>query len=743
MGSRKKSKVNPALESESDTQSQKHTAQNDVTESAARQDYLQTEDTSEATRERTEPIKISRSHGPVAEAGGQSWYGSWKNKALPVTEVRRESISASPRPSLTSGSSKASIKYNSSGTGNASPHRYMSTGSLRGTKATPMEATTTNISITSKKSLKNETETVRNTSREASDPPIPPESSAKETYSKTSRSGTKQMAQNPIVSDTTEASTPIVGWLGGWWSRPDGFDDSKTKQTDNEAAVAAEAKNTPLPESVPVPKDSDRRTRSPDDPVLVNEESTRNVSTSEQKDKVPATTSKSWFSFWSTSQNAQIFETREETPEIGVHDTRTTSPNTDATRLATDGTDSDSKSIRSINATIKSVKDIGSRKASGWAFWSLGNTDPTVTINVDGMNKQVGELAVANTPSQSSPEQAQFNSSAVEDVPAESIKSSSSSAVSSKTRKTAVKSKNKIKQQEDTVEQITPLESSEPKVNKPPTKARDTKSSETTIALSKIDSHKSDIILPDLRKTYSVEQKHTMLQNLRHYVLGDGPQDHPHLHMVSSLPKIKKALAIGVHGFFPNSLFQKVMGAPTGTSIKFSNMAATAIKKWTQSQGYDCEIEKAALEGEGLIADRVDTLWKLLLNWIDHVRSADFVLFACHSQGVPVTVMLVDRLIKFGILSSKKVGICAMAGINLGPWKEYRTQLLGKSALELFDFASPSSKVSTSYRTALDQVLRHNVRITFVGSMDDQLVSLEVSHLEYNSSCLDLPSSIR
>ena len=109
-----------------------------------------------------------------------------------------------------------------------------------------------------------------------------------------------------------------------------------------------------------------------------------------------------------------------------------------------------------------------------------------------------------------------------------------------------------------------------------------------------------------------------------------------------------------------------MIGQPTGTSIKFANHASEAIRRWTDAHGsVDCDIEKVALEGEGKIAERVDNLWKLLLNWIDHVRKADFILVACHSQGVPVAIMLMAKLIEFGVVSAGRIGVCAMAGVSL------------------------------------------------------------------------------
>lgn len=68
-----------------------------------------------------------------------------------------------------------------------------------------------------------------------------------------------------------------------------------------------------------------------------------------------------------------------------------------------------------------------------------------------------------------------------------------------------------------------------------------------------------------------------------------------------------------------------------------------------------------------------------------------------------------------------------MAGVNLGPFPEYRRALFGSTALELFEFSDRNSKVSIAYSDSLDICLRHGVRATFVGSIDDQLVSLESS----------------
>lgn len=233
-------------------------------------------------------------------------------------------------------------------------------------------------------------------------------------------------------------------------------------------------------------------------------------------------------------------------------------------------------------------------------------------------------------------------------------------------------------------------------------------------------------VLPRVKETYVLEESPSLLQSLGRFLHYSKAQEPQHVCRTKDIPRIKRALSIGVHGYFPAPFIRSVLGQPTGTSIRFSNMAAEAIHKWTEGQGYSCEVEKIALEGEGRISERVDLLWKLLLNWMEKIRSADFVMVSCHSQGVPVAILLVAKLISFGCLNATRVGICAMAGVNLGPFPSYRSRWISGSAGELFDFALPFSPVSKDYEAALRCALDFGVRISYIGSIDDQLVSLEV-----------------
>ncbi|KAK8092110.1 hypothetical protein PG997_002471 [Apiospora hydei] len=155
-----------------------------------------------------------------------------------------------------------------------------------------------------------------------------------------------------------------------------------------------------------------------------------------------------------------------------------------------------------------------------------------------------------------------------------------------------------------------------------------------------------NLLLPAFRHTYQMQQNPSILKQITQLLLRTQQPPPRHVYLVKEPPRIKKAMAIGVHGLFPAAFLRPMIGQPTGTSLRFANHAADAIRRWTDSHGCaDCEIEKVALEGDGKIGDRVDNLWTLLLNWIDHIRSADFILLACHSQGVPVGVMLAAKLL--------------------------------------------------------------------------------------------------
>lgn len=251
---------------------------------------------------------------------------------------------------------------------------------------------------------------------------------------------------------------------------------------------------------------------------------------------------------------------------------------------------------------------------------------------------------------------------------------------------------------------------------------------ETPASVKSVALPSPNLLLPAFRTTYQMQQNPSILKQITQLLLRTQQPPPRHVYLVKEPPRVKKAVAIGVHGLVPTSWTRAVIGQPTGTSLKFANHGAEAIRRWANSHGCaDCEIENIALNYEGKIGDRVDKLWLVLLNWIEHIRNADLILLACHSQGVPVGVMLVAKLLELGVITTARIGICAMAGVCLGPFPEWRTgvEWFMGSAAELWEFGNPESEISKRFEQSLRTVLERGTRITYIGSIDDQVVPME------------------
>lgn len=234
------------------------------------------------------------------------------------------------------------------------------------------------------------------------------------------------------------------------------------------------------------------------------------------------------------------------------------------------------------------------------------------------------------------------------------------------------------------------------------------------------------------------------MRKLSEYIapaLKNSSETHLYDPLYRSSPKtIHKTVVIGVHGFFPARVVRSILGEPTGTSIKFANEGAAAVQRWADEKGFKVEIEKIALEGEGKVMNRAEKLYTLLQNWISHIHNADFIFFAAHSQGTPVAVHLLARLVEEGHVDGKHIALLGMAGISLGPMSGLDQKLVMRayssiesdSLSELFQFQDPDSFQSRKYLDSLRTIIAHNSKIVFIGSMNDQLVPL------YSSTCVHL-----
>ena len=188
-------------------------------------------------------------------------------------------------------------------------------------------------------------------------------------------------------------------------------------------------------------------------------------------------------------------------------------------------------------------------------------------------------------------------------------------------------------------------------------------------------------------------------------------------------------------------MIQRVVGEPTGTSIRFADMMTEAVKSYFQDKFHiqltDAMFTSIALEAEGVVEYRVDKFFDVIKErYAEQIQHADLVMVATHSQGTPVSIILLQKLLMEGLISpaSQRVGVLAMAGVSHGPFPALKTNLVVQyieqdAARQLFDFNYPSTYISKMFSKAMENLVQSGVRIAAVGSWYDQVVP--VSHLSF------------
>lgn len=709
MGPRKRSKPNPKAET---TASSSSRTQETPSQEPNQESSLSLCDDSAPTKStvgRSESANTT-SKGADTPQSSKSWYGgTWPRgkKATPVTQVAKESISAA------AGAAQEAVARARSRTPPLPPTPLKSSPAYRrlgsSSRSLPLAATTTKLHITSNNpgsraeegqdagpiGAASSSDKARDRSKSSSVEAAQGSSTNSAVAEKQSHTNAEEVgsaAFEPEGRPQNQAVTngESAGWLT-WFSRTE-----HSKALKHDAPIQGSASAAPGATTGNERLGAAINTATPDINPLSAQTATAVEPIAPQD--TASSTSRSWLNLWggsntpSKSKSTSLTTGTKEyvTGELGGPDVND----------STAGENQDKSSSVSLS---KSAEPDDQAKSSTWAFWSR-----------DGGGKKSGddngELALAGSPSQSKPEADTVDETKGIPKKVERRQTSRSQEAIDETRS----SQN--------------ISIGTKKGTKPDSSAAAPKAKNTKDSTPKVKAEAPNLLLPTFEGTYASAGRPGLIQQLaRWFPFASSLSSSRHVDIIPHPPRIRNALVIGIHGFFPAPLVRSFLGQPTGTSIRFANSAAGAVQKWTQSKGYSCEVEKVALEGEGKIAERVELLWNLLLNWMDKVRRADFVLVACHSQGCPVALMLVAKLIVMGCVSSARVGVCAMAGVNLGPFIDYKTRWIGPTALELFDFARQESKVSQEYQTAVDTALKFGVKILYVGSIDDQLVSLESS----------------
>ncbi|OAP62868.1 hypothetical protein AYL99_02095 [Fonsecaea erecta] len=679
-----------------------------------------------------------------------SWLArTWPRKAPPITQTHRESVSSAstsstPAPSsTTTTATEAPLPQKEKIKSHRSPSLAMTLGKSTSNRSLPIDATTTLVYATSEAAtssgkkdsqmeLTSKTTDGGNASKPAADGPPRPE-----------KTDTSPLQQEVVAEPTPEISQPTVppqqtqesqsSWLG-WLGKRDGNPTKPAEEQPPPTKPVEESETTAAVNTVTEPTTPPQQVQEPlNSPTVTSNK-------------------RSWYQMWSSGDQPSSGPTKQPEPPTEPPQSSTIErvENTETANVKTENLDiplpktpkgKEGSQASSLETSPPPQLPGDGSKSSGWVFWSREKKRPASTASTTLESEpHIGEIAISNTPSQGRPKRASIS---LQEEGAKPVVRPPTQGEQSK--KPTGKKPPETKQQPATGEKRTsvaqkkavpakgePLTTKANSSNATAT-AREPAKASTPRSASPMPSKKEqegpNLLLPNLNDTLTFEEQPSLLQQLARLLYYTKESGQPrHLSLLKEPPRINNALAIGVHGYFPSPMVRSLLGQPTGTSIKFAEKAAQNIRRYTKSRGYDCEVKTAALEGEGRIAERVELLWKLLLNWIDEIRRSEFVMIAAHSQGVPVAIMLVAKLIHFGCLSpNARVGICAMAGVNMGPFQDYKSPWITGSAGELFEFTDPNSKVSKDYMAAIADCLKFGVKVTFVGSIDDQLVSMESS----------------
>lgn len=267
-----------------------------------------------------------------------------------------------------------------------------------------------------------------------------------------------------------------------------------------------------------------------------------------------------------------------------------------------------------------------------------------------------------------------------------------------------------------------------------------------------LSTYRNNLVTPDIDENFRPITLKTKLRLIGEHLLFQDETSEAHLYKhnmenisLKKTKRIKKIVIIGVHGFFPFKMVKTLIGEPTGSSMRFTNEATKAIYKWLETneevhkelgevgEEEEIDIETISLEGKGKIENRVENLYKLLLNWIEVINNCDFLFMIGHSQGSAVAIHLLAKLIEnHHVKTIQKIGLLSMSGILQGPFPGLDSKIVIRAYSsteneilnELFEFLKSNSYQSIKLAQSIQILVENNVKITLTGSINDQLIPM-------------------
>jgi len=251
----------------------------------------------------------------------------------------------------------------------------------------------------------------------------------------------------------------------------------------------------------------------------------------------------SWFGFWSST--AQSTSGQSEGQEFASESHKEEDPQ------AKEGEDVVMQDAPSTSAPTPVASQLSA--GSTWAFWSR-DTASRSTGEVSAPEQ--GELAVMGDNSETSPKKSnvQVNENGTDNT---KLKTKGSKEQRQKDTPNK-KSKRSRPQSLDTDESATSRPGT-PDVN-----AKNVPQKPTTASTNK--APLKNLLLPSFKSTYRMKENPSIIKQIAQLLLRTQQSPTNHVFLSKEIPKVKKAIAIGVHGLFPASYLRPMIGQPTGTS---------------------------------------------------------------------------------------------------------------------------------------------------------------------------------
>lgn len=261
-------------------------------------------------------------------------------------------------------------------------------------------------------------------------------------------------------------------------------------------------------------------------------------------------------------------------------------------------------------------------------------------------------------------------------------------------------------------------------------KKKDTETTEMDIVES--------IVLPDIRWNYRNLTWRTKcritLSKLPKLDTVFLPQKHLYMNPSATKRKradskiSKKAVVLSFHGFLPQKIVRNIIGEPSGNAEQMSGLAVDELKRWADINNVELDINVINIEGHGKIFELVNGCLSFLDNFMDIMKSSDFLLCVANSHNVPVAIHTIAKLVTSGYLDNvDKLGLINMSGLCLGPVPEIESRISTRGSVgndneiigELFDLEDPDLLQGKELIRSMKILIKKNFKVTFIGALKD------------------------